>query len=90
MSTILEKSNLTYQNLPYIRPYDSSRLCYHGILGYCSGHDKGNCHSYLPTKEEVATPGFAEELVAKLQPGVNEIMKNGLPALPGKRKRKFG
>ena len=61
------------------------------MLGYCSGHDRGTCRSYLPSKEEVATPGFAEELVAKLQPGVNEIMRNGLPALPGNgRKRKFG
>ena len=53
-------------------------MCYHGILGYCSKEKRGVCKLEHPRPEEVDTPGFAQELVSKLQPGVDKILRDGL------------
>ena len=89
LSAILTDVGITFDDLPFIRPHKRFGMCYQSILGYCSSCERKMCDKYAPTVQEIAAPGFAEELVSKLKPGVEDIFKNGLPKLQHK-KRTFG
>ena len=79
LNNILEEAGLTREKLPFLCKYGRKNMCYHGILGYCSKEKRGACKLEHPSPYEVNTPGFAQELVSKLQPGVDAILRDGLP-----------
>ena len=79
LNNILEEAGLTRERLPFLYKYGRTNMCYHGILGYCSKKERGLCKLEHPSPDEVDTPGFVQELVSKLKPGVDKILNNGLP-----------
>ena len=87
----MDRAGISREMLPFLYPYGREKMCYHGILGYCSKEKRGKCKLVHPSPDEVNSPGFAQALVSKLQPGVDDILQHGLDDLPlDQRKRKFG
>ena len=78
LNKMLEKAGLTREKLPFLYKYGRKNMCYHGILGYFSKGKRGVCKLEHPSPDEVDTPGFAQDLVSKLQPGVDRILRDGL------------
>ena len=86
LSAILNHLNLTMDDLP--RPAadvcGTNSICYNYILGRC--HMDQCQHEHLRSHD--ITEDFANELIAKLRPGLTEFTTNGVPPAARRRQRK--
>lgn len=83
LSALMNHCNITIEDLPLPAATAAGHtVCYNFILGKCN---VDNCqHEHVHASD--ITDEFATDLLAKLRPGINEFMANGLPL--GTRRRR--
>ena len=90
---MLEKAGLTREKLPFLYKYSQKTCTIMGYLATVAKKERGVCKLKHPRHDEVGTPGFAQELVSKLKPGVDRILEEGLPPRANhssSKRQKFG